>query len=178
MKELRKRTAPVVRPTGVIALCFDDRQRARLRTQTTSGEEVGLFIERGTSLRDGDHLRGEDGSVYRIEALPERTSSVRARGLDLARVAYHLGNRHVKVQLGDGWLRYQVDGVLDDMVQRLGFSVTVEEAPFEPEGGAYSHGNHASPEGVSFELDHAHDPDSVRHGHAHGHGHHHGHGHR
>lgn len=178
MRELSERVAPVSRPEGIIRLSFDDRQRVRQRTYTVAGEEVGIFIERGTSLKGGDHLRSADGAVYLIEALPERVSHVSVSGLDQARVAYHLGNRHVKVELGDGWVRYQVDSVLDDMVRRLGFEVTVVLAPFEPEGGAYSHGHGA----VAFEVGHHHHPALVHghshhgHGHGHGHGHHHEHG--
>lgn len=178
MKELSERTAPVLKPEGIIRLSFDDRQRVRQRTHTISGEEIGIFIERGTSLKGGEHLRSADGAVYRVEALPERVSNVLATGLDLARVAYHLGNRHVKVELGEGWLRYQVDSVLDDMVRRLGFEVTVVEAPFEPEGGAYAHAQGA----VAFELGHHHHGPLAgghgpsQHGYAHGH-HHDGHAH-
>lgn len=165
MRELTERAAPVPQPDGVIRLSFDDRQRVRQRTHTVSGEEVGIFIERGTSLKGGDHLQSADGSIYRVEALPERVSNVLASGLDQARVAYHLGNRHVKVELGEGWVRYQVDSVLDDMVRRLGFEVTVVEAPFEPEGGAYAHGHGA----VAFEVGHHHHVPLAG---AHGHGHH------
>lgn len=181
MKELFERVAPVKDPAGVIELCFDDRQKARLRTRTSAGEEVGIYLERGTSLRDGEHMRSRAGEVYRIVALPEGVSSVSAHGLDLARIAYHLGNRHVKVELGEGFLRYQADPVLDEMVRRLGFTVTAEVAPFEPEGGAYSHGSHSHGEPLSFEVGHPHflhqgqnhDHHHGHHDHSHGHGHHH-----
>ncbi len=114
------------------------RTKSRLRTALPSGEEVGVILERGTILRDGDLLLADDGRAVRVVAAPETVSTVSADDpLVLMRAAYHLGNRHVALQIGAGWLRYQHDHVLDDMVRGLGLSVRVEEAPFEPEAGAY-----------------------------------------
>ncbi len=99
--------------------------------------------ERGTILREGDLLLADDGRAVRVVAAPEMVSTVSAEDpLTLMRAAYHLGNRHVPLQIGEGWLRYQHDHVLDDMVRGLGLSVRVEEAPFEPEAGAY--GGHSA----------------------------------
>lgn len=114
------------------------RNRSRLRTALATGEEVGLILERGAVLRDGDLLLADDGRVIQVVAGPETVSTVRsADALSLLRAAWHLGNRHVALQISTGWLRYQHDHVLDEMVRGLGLEVNVEEAPFEPEAGAY-----------------------------------------
>jgi urease accessory protein len=127
-----------------LVLPFDLRNKSRLRT-TLDGEDVGLFLERGTVLRGGDRLLADDGRVIEVVAADETVSTVRAAaGGNLARAAYHLGNRHVALQVGDAWLRYQHDHVLDDMVRGLGFSITVEEAQFEPEAGAYGAHQHSA----------------------------------
>ena len=155
-----------------LTLPFDQRQRSRLLVRLDDGREAGLMLERGMILRDGDGLRAVDGTVIVVQAAPEPVSTVQAtEPRVLARAAYHLGNRHVPLQVDNGWLRYQADHVLDDMVRNLGLSVIHEEAPFEPEGGAYG-GGHAH----SHSQDHGHE-----HGHAlapgHTHGHEHGHDH-
>jgi len=127
-------------PSERLVLPFESRQKSRLRTRLASGVEVGLFLDRGTVLRGGDLLLAGDGTVIEVVAANETVSTVSSQDpAQLARAGYHLGNRHVAVQIGAGWLRYRHDHVLDDMVQGLGLSVIVEEAPFEPEGGAYSH---------------------------------------
>ena len=107
-----------------------------------SGEELALFLARGEVLRDGECLLAEDGRVVRVEAQAEAVLQVSCRDArELARVAYHLGNRHVPLQVGDGWLRLRDDHVLLAMVQRLGATVERCHLPFEPEAGAY--GDHA-----------------------------------
>jgi urease accessory protein len=127
-----------------IALPYESRSRSRLRTVLPDGREIGIVLPRGTVLRDGTLLRATDGSLIEVRAVPEEVSTVHADGLLLARVAYHLGNRHVAVQVGPGFLRYLRDGVLDEMVRRLGASPIPEVAPFEPETGAYdTHGGAA-----------------------------------
>ena len=128
---------------ATLTLPFDLRQKSRLRTRLDSGEEVGLFLPRGTVLRHGDRLRAADGRVIEVRAAPETVSTARTdEPLRLARAAYHLGNRHVALQLGPGWLRYLHDHVLDGMVRELGLDVVCEQAPFEPEAGAYGGGHH------------------------------------
>lgn len=127
-----------------LTLPFQLRSKSRLRTTLDGGEEVGLVLERGSVLRGGDLLLAEDGRVIEIVAAPETVSTVRADDpWQLARASYHLGNRHVALQIGQGWVRYQHDHVLDEMVRGLGLAVLVEEAPFEPEGGAYGSSSHA-----------------------------------
>lgn len=130
-----------------LVLPFDLRSRSRFRARLVSGEEVGVVLTRGQILRDGDCLLTEDGRVVQISAAPEQVSTVSSPNAGLlARAAYHLGNRHVALQVGEGWLRYGTDHVLDDMVRGLGLAVSTEQAPFEPEAGAYhghEHGTHA-----------------------------------
>lgn len=127
---------------ATLTLSFDDRQRSRLRTRLDTGEEAGLFLERGHVLRDGDRLATVNGVIIEVRAAPEPVSTVLcADAVQLARAAYHLGNRHVALQIGAGWVRYREDYVLDAMVRGLGLEVRNELAPFEPEGGAY--GGHA-----------------------------------
>lgn len=129
-------------PTERLVLPFELRCRSRLRTRLESGEEAGLFLEPGTVLRSGDRLLGNDGRVVEVVAAPERL--MEARGEDpaqLARLAYHLGNRHVAVEVGPQWLRFAADAVLEQMLVGLGARVTEVVAPFEPEGGAYRHGH-------------------------------------
>ena len=127
-------------------LPFDQRQKSRLRTTLADGEEVGLFLERGQILRDGECLRADDGRVVVVRASPEKILHITcASDSDLMRVAYHLGNRHVALQVGEGWLRIADDYVLREMVEGLGAEVECLEAPFEPEAGAYGgHHHHAS----------------------------------
>jgi urease accessory protein len=134
-------------PSARLELPFELRSRSRLRARLSSGEEVGVLLGRGQVLRGGELLRTSDGRIIEVIALPETVSTVRATdSRTLVRAAYHLGNRHVALQLGEGWLRYSHDHVLDDMVRGLGLSVMVEQAPFEPEAGAYhgsGHGEHS-----------------------------------
>jgi urease accessory protein len=141
-----------------LVLPFELRARSRFRARLVSGEEVGVLLARGQILRGGDRLLADDGRIVEVASAPESVSTVHARDARLlARVAYHLGNRHVALQIGEDWLRYSHDHVLDDMVRGLGGELTVEQAPFEPEAGAYhghSHGGHAHGE---HEHDHEHD---------------------
>jgi urease accessory protein len=130
-----------------LVLPFEERSKSRLRALLDNGEEAGLYLERGSVLRHGDLLLAEDGRLVEVQAANETVSTVHTLdGIMLARASYHLGNRHVALQIGPGWLRYQHDHVLDDMLRGLGLEVQVEQAPFEPEGGAYvaaSHHTHA-----------------------------------
>lgn len=130
-------------PTLTLTLPFDLRQKSRLKARLDNGTDAALVLPRGTILRDGDLLLGDNGVLVEVKAAPEQVSTVRAEDpVLLARAAYHLGNRHVQLQIGSGWLRYQHDHVLDAMLRRMDFSVSVENAGFEPEAGAYGH-NHA-----------------------------------
>ncbi|HEY0712167.1 MAG TPA: urease accessory protein UreE [Polyangia bacterium] len=147
--------APEGRESDGLTLDFDRRRKSRQRVVLDSGVEAGLFLPRGTVLREGDRLRGDDGSVVRVKAAPETLSVVAAQDrLQLARAAYHLGNRHLPVEITAMGLQYQHDHVLDTMVRGLGLEVTVCEGPFNPEGGAYGGGH-----GHGHDHDHDHDHD-------------------
>lgn len=140
---VRQRTAARDRADEELLLLFEQRQKSRLRTRLQSGEEIGLFLERGAILRGGDCLLADDGRIIRIVAAPEALMEVHCMdpGL-LARAAYHLGNRHCPVAIGAGWLRFAADHVLCEMLHGMGLEATAVSAPFEPEAGAYAAGHH------------------------------------
>jgi urease accessory protein len=145
MLTLIERCNPVTAPYGELVLPFDLRIRSRLRTRLASGEEAVLRTERGAILRGGECLKDENGRVVRIVAAPERVMHITcADQFELTRAAYHLGNRHVPVEIGSGYLRIAADHVLREMLLGLGAKVEELEAPFEPESGAYGggHGHH------------------------------------
>jgi len=128
----------ILTETAAVHLTIDQRVRSRLRVRLQDGREAGLFLKRGHLLRGGDLIGSEDGVVVRVIAAPERVSTVWSDDLTLlARAAYHLGNRHVPLQIEGGWLRYPHDHVLDAMLEGMGLHVDVAEAAFEPEAGAY-----------------------------------------
>lgn len=125
-----------------LILPFDRRQKSRLRVRLESGDEAGLFMERGTILRGGDRLRANDGRVVQVVAANEPVMLVTAdTPIQLMRAAYHLGNRHVPLQVGEGWLKLEQDHVLKEMLIGLGVYVAYRDAPFEPEAGAYGGGH-------------------------------------
>lgn len=181
--------APLVARAAVLVLPFEARCRSRLRAALVGGEEVALFLPRGTVLRHGDLLVADDGGLVRVEAAPQDVLRVTAPSAQaLARAAYHLGNRHTPVEVGDGFLKLEADPVLRDMLERLGMRVEAASQPFDPEAGAYG-GGHRHGHDASFEEDHAlaqqvfreHDHGAAGHGHGHTphpHDHTHGHDHR
>ena len=135
-----------------LTLIFDQRQKSRQRVILDSGREAALVLPPGTILRDGDLLRGEDQSIVRVQAAAEPVTTARTTDpLRLARACYHLGNRHVAIAIGAGWVRCLHDHVLANMLAQMGLVVTEECVVFEPESGAYA----PSASGV------------VHHGHAH-----------
>lgn len=146
------------RPAARLILPFELRQRSRLLAVMDSGEEVGLLLPRGTVLRGGDRLQVSDGRLVEVVAAPEEVSILRgADARTLARAAYHLGNRHVAVQITGDSLRFLRDHVLDDMLRGLGMKIEADVLPFEPEAGAYSASNaHGHAHGHSHDHDHEH----------------------
>jgi urease accessory protein len=118
-----------------LELPFELRQKSRLRARLASGAEVGLMLPRGTVMRGGDIVKTMDGREVQIVAAKEKLLHIESD--QLARVAYHLGNRHVPVQLGEGYVRIAEDHVLEQLAKKLGARVSHIEAPFEPEAGAY-----------------------------------------
>ncbi|WP_292992875.1 urease accessory protein UreE [Nitrosomonas sp.] len=124
-----------------LVLPYEMRENSRLRTALASGEEVAIFTTRGTVLRNNDLLRSDDGRVVQIIAAHEPTYRITCKTPhDLLRCAFHLGNRHTQTQVGEDFLRILQDTVLKQMVEGLGAIVTEEDAPFEPESGAYGNG--------------------------------------
>jgi urease accessory protein len=141
-----------------LTLDFERRRKSRQRVTLDSGREAAVLLAPGTQVHDGDLLSGPGGVLVRVRAAAEPVSVARtADPLRLARACYHLGNRHVAVQVGTGWLRYPHDHVLDEMLRLLGLA---EVARFEPEPGAYEgHGQrHAHEHHAAAEHAHAHDP--------------------
>jgi urease accessory protein len=140
---VRQRITARDRVDEELLLPFEQRQKSRLRTHLRSGEEVGVFLDRGALLRGGDCLVGDDGRTVRVVAAAEELMEVRCADPDtLARAAYHLGNRHCPVAFGAGWLRFAADHVLAEMLRGMGLEAIAVSAPFEPEAGAYAAGNH------------------------------------
>lgn len=138
-----------------VELSIDDRIKSRIIATTKDGQEVGILTARGTTLRDGTLLSNDAFEYLRVNAALENVSTVRASSpIELTALAYHLGNRHVPLQIDkSGFLRYQTDHVLDDMVEKLGGALIHEQAKFEPVSGAYSHHHH----------DHEHEHDHEHH---------------
>ncbi|MDM0007305.1 urease accessory protein UreE [Variovorax sp. J22G73] len=161
--------APVLlKRAATIELDWDVRQKSRFDATDSQGRQIGVFLPRGTAVRGGDVLVAEDGSLVRVIAAPQpvlRITHCTAHGtpFDLTRAAYHLGNRHVPIELKPDHLKIEPDHVLADMLRSMHLIVVAVDEAFEPEGGAY--GSHGGGHG----HDHAH-------GHDHGHNHDHSHG--
>ncbi|MEW6641487.1 MAG: urease accessory protein UreE [Pseudomonadota bacterium] len=159
-------------PADTVVLNFDDRHRRRMAMTGTRGLDFLLDLEEAVALRSGDGLVLEDGRLVEVVAAPEPL--VEIRGSDpqhLVRIAWHLGNRHLPTQIVGRGLRIRKDHVIEEMVRGLGARTIEIEAPFDPEGGAYSGGHgHAGHDHAGH--DHGHD-----HDHDHGHDHDHDHGH-
>ena len=124
-----------------LSLTAEERTRTRHRFATPSGQELYLRLPRGTVLQQGDLLQSEDGeTIIKIVAKPEPVLTVTAqKPVDLLRASYHLGNRHVSLEVTPDYLRLSVDSVLQAMLEQLGVEVQEEVVPFQPETGAYGH---------------------------------------
>ncbi|MDH0866747.1 urease accessory protein UreE [Mitsuaria sp. GD03876] len=170
--------APVLlKRAATVTLDWDTRQKSRFQATDSQGRELGVFLPRGTAARGGDVLVAEDGSLIRVVAAPQpllRITACAAHGspFDLVRAAYHLGNRHVPIELKPDHLKIEPDHVLAELLRAMHLIVNEVEEGFEPEGGAYAAGGH----GHGHAHGHAHG-DTHDHGHAHGHDHAHDHGH-
>ena len=145
MLKITEKLAAPLTPSESLTLPFEKRQKSRLRVSLDNNQEAALMLERGSVLRHGELLRADNGLVVEVRAANEEVAVISTEdSFLLARACYHLGNRHVPLQIGEGWLRIQRDHVLEEMVQSLGLFVKHECAPFEPESGAYSgHSNHS-----------------------------------
>lgn len=174
--------APVlVRRAATLTLDWDVRQKSRFDAETSDGRRVGVFLPRGTLVRGGDVLLTQDGSLLRVVAAPQPVLRITActdhhhghshdPAFDLMRAAYHLGNRHVPIELKPDHLKIEPDHVLADLLRAMHLNVVEVSESFEPEGGAYAAG-HAHGTGDASHS-HAHDPGDHGHDHGHGRGHH------
>lgn len=164
-------------PADSVVLDFDDRHRRRIAMTSVGGVNFLLDLKEAVALRTGDAVMLEDGRLIEIVGAPEPLAEIRARdGEHLLRLAWHLGNRHLPVQVANGRLRIRRDHVIEEMVKGLGGEVGALEAAFDPEGGAYLQASHAH---HAHEHDHAHEHghhSHVHHDHAHHHAHEHKHG--
>ena len=186
--------APVLlKRAATIELDWDVRQKSRFDATDSQGRQIGIFLPRGTAVRGGDVLVAEDGSLVRVIAAPQpvlRITHCTAHGtpFDLTRAAYHLGNRHVPIELKPDHLKIEPDHVLADMLRSMHLIVVAVEEAFEPEGGAYGSQGHSH---SGHSHDHGHDPGKSGpkplvlapelldddHGHNHSHNYSHGHSH-
>ena len=170
----------LIKRAPTVSLDWDVRQKSRFQVEDSSGRVLSVFLQRGHVVRGGDVLVADDGSLVRIEAAPQallRITTCPQHGtpFDLIRAAYHLGNRHVPIELKPDHLQIEPDAVLADMLRSMHLIVNKVDEAFEPEGGAY--GAHHGGSGHSHDdgHDHAHAPAS-QHAHQHGNEHTHVHG--
>jgi urease accessory protein len=152
----------LIQRASTLTLDWDTRQKSRFEATDSAGRTLGVFLPRGAVVRGGDVLVAEDGSLIRVEAAPQSVLRITActehgSPFDLTRAAYHLGNRHVPIELQPDHLKIEPDHVLADMLRAMHMTVVAVSEPFEPENGAY--GDHGA----------------SSHGHGHGHSHNHGH---
>ena len=157
---------------STIELDWDVRQKSRFAATDNTGRGLAIFLPRGQAVRGGDVLVAEDGSLILVIAAPQKVLHITACAVhgspfDLMRAAYHLGNRHVPIELQPDHLKIEPDHVLADMLRSMHMTVVEADLPFEPEGGAY--GGHVTNDGHSHHHGHSHGGD------AHGHHHHHEH---
>jgi urease accessory protein len=149
-----------------VSLDWDVRQKSRFETTDSLGRTLGVFLSRGSVIRGGDVLVAEDGSLIQVNAAPQEVlritaCSIHGTPFDLTRAAYHLGNRHVPIELKPDHLKIEHDHVLAEMLRAMHMTVHKVNEAFEPEGGAYSSGGHH----------HGHDHAHHDHGHDHEYGH-------
>jgi urease accessory protein len=163
--------APVLlKRAATVELDWDVRQKSRFEATDSQGRQLGVFLPRGTVVRGGDVLVAEDGSFIRAQAAPQAVLKIThcaAHGtpFDLIRAAYHLGNRHVPIELKPDHLKIEPDHVLAQMLQAMHLIVHTVDEPFEPESGAYAQGGHGGHHhGHNHGHDHVHGPD-CNHGH-------------
>jgi urease accessory protein len=166
-------SAVLLRRASEVELDWDVRQKSRIAATDSLGRALNVFLPPGTVLRGGDVLVCEDGSLVRVKAAPQPVLVVthcsdHGTPFDLLRAAYHLGNRHVPLELQPDRLLLEPDHVLADMLRMQHLIVTEAASAFEPEGGAYGAAGGAHP-GHEHKHDHGHD--HAHHGHDHGHDH-------
>jgi urease accessory protein len=162
----------LLRRASVVELDWDVRSKSRFDATDSTGRALGVFLPRGSVVRGGDVLVAEDGSLVRVVAAAQAVLVVHAAPggstFDLMRAAYHLGNRHVALELQPDHLKLEPDHVLADLLRSMGLQVQELQAPFEPEGGAYAASTRAGQVHAGHShAEHSHDQ-SHDHGHRHG----------
>ena len=153
----------LLKRAATVELDWDVRQKSRFEATDSSGRQIGVFLPRGTVARGGDVLVAEDGSLIKVVAAPQSVLRIthcsnHGSPYDLIRAAYHLGNRHVPIELKPDHLKIEPDHVLADMLRAMHLIVNTVEESFEPENGAYATGGHAHA-GHSHDHGHGHDHD-------------------
>jgi len=139
----RKGDWPDAQASGTVTLSYLDRHRRRLRLSADDGTPFLLDLPRATVLGEGDGLELEGGGFLRVRAAAEALAEITCRdGAELARIAWHLGNRHLPAEIGADRILIRDDHVIVDMLKGLGAEVRAVRAPFDPEGGAYGQHNH------------------------------------
>ncbi len=156
----------LIRRAATVELDWDVRQKSRFDATDSQGRHLGVFLARGTVVRGGDVLVAEDGSLVKVIGAPQPVLVItpcaeHGTPFDLVRAAYHLGNRHVPIELKPDHLKIEPDHVLADMLRAMHLTVVAQDAAFEPEGGAY--GAHGAAHGHSHH-DHAHGEHDHPHG--------------
>ena len=135
---------PKEQAAGSLTLDFDARHRRRIRLAADQGEDVLLDLSKAVAMADGDGLQLEDGRWLKVQAAAEMLVEVRHKDpYQLMRLAWHLGNRHVTTEIRGEVLRIRPDHVIEDMLHRFGADLITVQAPFQPEGGAYSGHDHS-----------------------------------
>jgi urease accessory protein len=155
----------LLKRAATVELDWDIRQKSRFQCVDSQGRTLGVFLPRGTVVRGGDVLIGEDGSMILVKAAAQSvlritTCAVHGTAFDLTRAAYHLGNRHVPIELQPDHLKIEPDHVLQEMLLAMHLQVALVQTSFEPESGAY---------GDASAHHHAHHHDPSQHGHSHSH---------
>lgn len=126
-----------------ISLDHDTRKKARIKSKTDKGHDVGIFVERGRPLQVGEVLESECGQFIEVHGLAEQVSTAIATDwLNFSKVCYHLGNRHTVLQIGELWVRFKPDHVLEALAEMYGLTIDRADAIFEPEQGAYGGHGH------------------------------------
>jgi urease accessory protein len=174
----------LLKRAATVELDWDVRQKSRFDAVDSGGRPIGVFLPRGSVVRGGDVLVAEDGSLIAVRAAPQpvlvvRHCSEHGTPFDLLRAAYHLGNRHVALELKPDHLKLEPDHVLAGLLRQMHLIVSEERAPFEPETGAYAAGGHGHGHEHAHAHGHAaeHGPSHAAHDHGHPHHDHHGHEH-
>jgi urease accessory protein len=158
--------AALLKRASTVELDWDVRQKSRFEAIDSTGRQLGIFLPRGTVARGGDVLVAHDGSLIKVWAAPQTVLKIthcpnHGTPFDLIRAAYHLGNRHVPIELKPDHLKIESDHVLADMLRAMHLIVTEVTEPFEPENGAYATGGHFGGHHHGHEHDHDHSHDHV-----------------